>query len=288
MIAPFNITTLLGQENKEKHIKGDSDLSELTKAIDLISGKSDDYERERQEKDKIIKELKSEVSDLSTSVKNLENQLDRQEQHSRRNCTLIHGITETQDEKTDDISLRTINEHLEVELTGKELDRTYRFGNPKSGNKRPRPIIIKFALYNIRRKVFVNKKKFKQYWNFNYRKSDQAQDGILKKAKNEFGFNVWTVDGRICYYDELAKKLRYILTNFCGFLRYGKHKIESFFIFGFVWVIDMQLFFTCEYPLSFTGNAPLIFYFELTLCFEAGFKNSFLFVLFFLVTTFLL
>ena len=27
---------LLAQENKEKHIKGKSDLSELTKAIDLI------------------------------------------------------------------------------------------------------------------------------------------------------------------------------------------------------------------------------------------------------------
>ena len=48
----------LAQENKEKHIKGESDLSEL---------------------------------------KNLENQLDRQEQYSRRNCILIHGITETQD-----------------------------------------------------------------------------------------------------------------------------------------------------------------------------------------------
>ena len=118
------------------------------------------------------------MSDLSTSVKNLDNQLDRQEQHSRRNCMLIHGITETQDENTDDISLRTINEHSEVELTGKELDRTYRFGNPKSGNKSPRPIIVKLALYNIRRKVFVNKKKVKQYWNFNYRKSDQVQDGI--------------------------------------------------------------------------------------------------------------
>ena len=38
---------LLAQENKEKHIKGESDLSELTKAIDLISGKFDDYEREK-------------------------------------------------------------------------------------------------------------------------------------------------------------------------------------------------------------------------------------------------
>ena len=64
---------LLVQENKEEHIKGESDLSELTKAIDVISGKFDGYERERREKDKIIKELKSEVSDLNTSVKNLEN-----------------------------------------------------------------------------------------------------------------------------------------------------------------------------------------------------------------------
>ena len=29
---------------------------------------------------------------------------------------------------------------------------------------------------------------------------------FLKKAKNEFGFNNdWTVDGRMCYYDDLAK-----------------------------------------------------------------------------------
>ena len=37
---------LLVQE-KEKYINSESDLSELTKAIDLISGKFDDYERER-------------------------------------------------------------------------------------------------------------------------------------------------------------------------------------------------------------------------------------------------
>ena len=49
---------------KRNIFKGESDLSELTKATDLIPGKFDDYERERRKKDKIIKELKSEVSDL--------------------------------------------------------------------------------------------------------------------------------------------------------------------------------------------------------------------------------
>ena len=140
----------LAQENKEKHIKGESDLSEL---------------------------------------KNLENQLDRQEQYSRRNCILIHGITETQDENTDDISLRTINEHLELELTEKELDHTHRIGNPKSGNKRPRPIIAKFARYNTRRKVFVNKKSLKNTGISITDSLTKHRMKFLKKAKNEFGFN---------------------------------------------------------------------------------------------------
>ena len=60
--------------------------------------------------------------------------------------------------KKHEISLHTVNEHLELELTKKEVDRTHRIGNPKSGNKRPRPIIVKFARCNTRRKAFVNKK----------------------------------------------------------------------------------------------------------------------------------
>ena len=190
---------LLAQENKEKHIKGESDLSELTEVIDLISGKFDDYESERREKDKIVKELKSEVSDLKVSVKNLENQLDRQEQYSRRNCILIHGIAERKDENTDDISLRTINEHLELELTEKELDGTHRFGNAKSGSKRQRPIIVKFARYNTRRKVSVNKKRLKNTAISITERLTNHRMKLLKKAKNEFGFNdVWTVDGPLC------------------------------------------------------------------------------------------
>ena len=98
------------------------------------------------------------MPDLNTSVKNPENQLVHQKQYLRRNCILIHGITETQDENTDDISLSTINEHLELELTEKEFDLTHRIGNPKSGNKRSRPIIVKFASSNTKRKVFVKKR----------------------------------------------------------------------------------------------------------------------------------
>ena len=155
---------LLAQENKEKHIKGESDLTELTKATDWISGKFDDYERERREKDRIIEGFKSEVSDLNSSKKNSLLKTSKISSNARNStrveivAILIHGITETQDKKTDEISSHTVNEHLELELKEKELDRTHRIGNPKSGSKRPRPIIVKFARYNTRRKAFVNKK----------------------------------------------------------------------------------------------------------------------------------
>ena len=74
---------LLAQENKEKDVKGGSGLNELTIALDLISGKFDDYERKTRMKNKVIEELKSEVSDINTFVKNFENQLDRTEQYLR-------------------------------------------------------------------------------------------------------------------------------------------------------------------------------------------------------------
>ena len=149
------------------------------------------------------------MSDLNSSVKNLENQLDCQEQYSHRNCILIYGITETQDKNTDDISLYTINGHLELELTEKELDQIHRIGNPKSGNKRPRPIIVKFACYNTRRKVFVNKEKVKKYWNFTYQKPDQTQN---LGRRGVGGWNFLKIfgrfDGQICCYDEVVQKVK--------------------------------------------------------------------------------
>ena len=121
---------------------------------------------------------------------------------------LIHDITETQNKNTDYISLRTIYEHLELELTEKELDRTHRISNPKSGNKRPRPIIVEFARYNTRRKVFVNKKRLINLGISITVSLAKHSMECFKKAQNEFGFNnVWTVDGRICY-GEVAKKVK--------------------------------------------------------------------------------
>ena len=92
---------------------------------------------------------------------------------------------------------------MELELTEKGLDCTYRIGNPNAANKDQ----DKFARCNTRKKVFVNKKRLKNTRISITESLTKDRTEFLKKAKNEFGFNnVWKVDGLICYYDEVAKK----------------------------------------------------------------------------------
>ena len=94
----------------------------------------------------MISDLQNEVSALNNKVATLEKEADDQEQYSRRNCLLLHGIDEDQDESTD---VKVIN-------SASDIDRSHRIGKKSSGKKRP--IIIKFARYNCRRHVYHNKK----------------------------------------------------------------------------------------------------------------------------------
>ena len=53
-----------------------------------------EFEKERQEQKKVIEELRGEVSSLNEKLNCIAKQVDQQEQCSRRNYLLIHGITE--------------------------------------------------------------------------------------------------------------------------------------------------------------------------------------------------
>ena len=66
----------------------------------------DQYETERKEKEKIINDLQRKVSEVSSEIEVLKNFLDLQQQYSRRNCVLIHGIPEQKGEDTDEQALK--------------------------------------------------------------------------------------------------------------------------------------------------------------------------------------
>ena len=59
---------------------------------------------------------------------NLKKKIDRQEQYSRRNCVLIHGIEENRDENTDELVNELVNEKLIEEISLHDIDRSHRLG----------------------------------------------------------------------------------------------------------------------------------------------------------------
>ena len=97
----------------------------------------------------------------------LEEVIDDQQQYSRRNCLLIHGIEENEGENVDELVQQTISNNLMIDdISISDIDRTHRIGNKKSFHGRVtrhnkpkvRAIIVKFISYRKRRKVFYAKK----------------------------------------------------------------------------------------------------------------------------------
>ena len=110
---------------------------------------------------------------LHENIKALETRIDDNEQRSRNGCLLIHGVMESERENTDDIALDIINNELGLrDLCIDNIQRSHRLGpRKKPTNQRnlrsiattikPRPIIIRFASYRDRQKVFLAKSNLK-------------------------------------------------------------------------------------------------------------------------------
>ena len=102
------------------------------------------------EKTKLLKICQKKLSEMAQRIEKLDHLVDRHEQCSRRNCLLVHGIAEANDENTNDLVIKTINEKLDADITENQIDRPHRIGSKKDG-QRPRPIIVKLTRYNTRK-----------------------------------------------------------------------------------------------------------------------------------------
>ena len=75
-------TQILVDLNRQMQIKGEQSLADLSKSVKFITDKFDEYEKEREEKNKIIKELNEKVSAFTERSKVLEKSIDHQGQYS--------------------------------------------------------------------------------------------------------------------------------------------------------------------------------------------------------------
>ena len=133
----------------------------MAKGVDFITQKFDEYEKDRREKDAVIATLQNELKSASMKVENLEKKMERQEQHSKRNCILIHGLKEEKNESTHDRVLKLFREEPNEHVLLVDLNRTHKIGKKRDSSSKLRAVIVKFARYNILEKVFKSKKRLK-------------------------------------------------------------------------------------------------------------------------------
>ena len=115
-----------------------------------------------KEKEEEIKLLEKENNYLNKMLDEMDAVGDRQEQYSKSNCLLVHGIVEKTVEGTDEKIINTLQQSMDETIKPEDIDRSHRRGNHKfSKNTKPRPIIVTFVRYNTRDRIYRNKKKFK-------------------------------------------------------------------------------------------------------------------------------
>ena len=152
-----------------------------------------------------ISSLKTELTEKNNYIANLESRVDDLKQYSRRNCLVITGIPESENEKTDEVVLDMARNQLKAAIDASDIDRSHRIpGGPVRRNTdRPRNIIVKFTTYNARRRVLEKKSSLKGGNNRIYINEH------LTKARSELYYEArklvktgkvkqtWTYDGRI-------------------------------------------------------------------------------------------
>jgi len=144
-------------------------------------------------------------SSALTCLENLEQllltRLDALEQYSRKNCLIVHGVKEDNDESIVDVVVNFINEKMKIPnfvMEPRLIDNVHRLGYNKRDKARPRSIIIKFLSYLDRRTVFINKKRLRGTGFLITESLTKARAQVFYNCKERLGKeNCWTQDGKI-------------------------------------------------------------------------------------------
>ncbi|WAR28254.1 hypothetical protein MAR_013958 [Mya arenaria] len=151
------------------------------------------------------------ITRLGSPGENLENEADRAEQYSRRNCFRVAGVAETTSENTDDIVLG-ISNAVSSGLSIEEIDRSHLVG-PVRNDKKPRDIIVKFVSYRSRQKLYQRRSALKKSSEHSYvyvnedltRKPSSLLYEARRHAKTGSLLGAWSSDGKVLIKDKAGK-----------------------------------------------------------------------------------
>ena len=166
-----------------------------------------DTEVEHREQAKEITRLSTMVEDQQAAINNLRLSTEDLEQYSRRNCLQFFGVQEQDNEVTDDVICKIARDQLGLEIFTQDIDRSHRLGNPnktpaekngKPGQKRPRPIVVKFVSYRTRYAVISRRRRLKGTRVVIQEQLTKYNLHLLNSAKKTTNVQTaWSSDGRI-------------------------------------------------------------------------------------------
>ena len=151
--------------------------------------------------------LQSRVSDLESTNKTIQNELDDLEQYSRRNCLVFHGINES-DKNTTDAVVKICQTMLHLPINSDCIDRSHRLGRLTGEARKPRPVIVKLTSYAPRQDIFMSKRQLKGSKITITESLTKRRTELMLKARSMPNVTTtWTVDGRIVCLLTNGKKL---------------------------------------------------------------------------------
>ena len=138
--------------NYEKLIE-DTILSERISSF-IVSMIKSEVQKQTAHYEERISYLTGCVDSLSTMVTELRNEIDCQQQYSRRtSLRIVNDWKEQRGEDTDDLVVDMIQNQLNMNIDKKDIDRSHRVGKPHPRG-RPRPVIVRFVSYRTKRSIY--------------------------------------------------------------------------------------------------------------------------------------
>lgn len=145
-----------------------------------------------------IKSIEKRISTIETKTESLFNSLDDLDQRSRRNCVVIHGLSESTNEDTTESVKAFLNNQLKIEVHSFAISNAERINSANRVENRPRPIIVRFNDHRDIIKIWKTKRTLKGSKFLITESLTPGRLNIFNRAKDLFGMkNVWTMNGQI-------------------------------------------------------------------------------------------
>lgn len=161
--------------------------------------------KEMGELREIVKQKDGEIETLNRKINLLENKVDDTEQYSRRNSLRVDGLTGVTDPLTTAVNFCNETLKMDPPISVNSFDRVHQVGPRKEGKERP--ILMKFANYQDRARVFKARPRLRNSHNRIYVNEDLTSIRAkrfyqLRQMKTSQQIkDCWTFDGRLLVKD---------------------------------------------------------------------------------------